>query len=78
MRRLQVQGQPGFPRQYAGVVDCTSQMLRQEGVASLWRGSLSSFAKVLPSIDATRCAALLPSCASQRRTACLHGPGEHP
>ena len=29
-------------------------MLRQEGISSFWRGSLSSFAKVGPSIAATR------------------------
>ncbi|EFN55456.1 hypothetical protein CHLNCDRAFT_133793 [Chlorella variabilis] len=40
MRRLQVQGRPGFPRLYSGPLDCAAKMLRQEGVASLWRGSL--------------------------------------
>lgn len=119
MRRLQVQGRPGFPRLYSGPLDCAAkvgrggrgpcvagcrgwlggvagrlagtgalgsgkqarrcvvlchnrgttpglphclpgvQMLRQEGVASLWRGSLGSFAKVAPSIAATRRAACL-------------------
>lgn len=54
MRRLQVQGRPGFPRQYSGPLNCTVLMLRQEGVSSFWRGSLSSFAKVVPSIAATR------------------------
>ncbi|KAL4856804.1 Calcium-binding mitochondrial carrier protein [Chlorella vulgaris] len=54
MRRLQVQGRPGFPRQYSGPLNCTLLMLRQEGVSSFWRGSLSSFAKVVPSIAATR------------------------
>lgn len=54
MRRLQVQGRPGFPRLYTGAMDCATQMLRQEGVAAFWRGSLSSFAKVAPSIAATR------------------------
>ena len=54
MRRLQVQGRPGFPQQYRGAVDCVSQMLRKEGVASFWRGSLSSYLKVVPSIAATR------------------------
>ncbi|PRW34020.1 calcium-binding mitochondrial carrier S -3-like [Chlorella sorokiniana] len=53
-RRLQVQGRPGFPRKYTGMLDCAGQMLRQEGISSFWRGSLSSFAKVAPSIAATR------------------------
>ncbi|GAB4821098.1 hypothetical protein N2152v2_008144 [Parachlorella kessleri] len=54
MRRLQVQGRPGFPQQYRGALDCVSQMLHREGVASFWRGSLSSYLKVVPSIAATR------------------------
>ena len=54
MRRLQVQGRPGFPRRYSGGVDCVSQMLRKEGIGSFWRGSLSSWMKVVPSMAATR------------------------
>lgn len=54
MRRLQVQGRPGFPLRYNGGLDCVKQMLRNEGVASFWRGSLGSYMKVVPSIAATR------------------------
>ncbi|PSC76347.1 calcium-binding mitochondrial carrier S -1 [Micractinium conductrix] len=53
-RRLQAQGRPGFPRRYSGSLDCAAQMLRGEGLAAFWRGSLSSFAKVVPSVAATR------------------------
>lgn len=53
-RRLQAQGRPGFPRRYRGSMDCTVQMLRQEGPASFWRGSVSTALKIVPSIAATR------------------------
>jgi hypothetical protein len=46
MRRLQVQGRPGFPRRYTGPIDCAARMAREEGLRAFWRGSLSSFAKV--------------------------------
>lgn len=51
---MQVQGRPGFPRKYASTADCAAQLLRNEGAAIFWRGSLSSFAKIVPSIAATR------------------------
>lgn len=38
VRRMQVQGRPGFPRQYASTMDCVQQMMRQEGLRSFWRG----------------------------------------
>lgn len=54
MRRMQVQGRPGYPRRYRNPADCAHQMLRKEGLAAFWRGSLGSYMKVVPSIAATR------------------------
>ena len=42
---LQVQGREGFPVKYASVADCGWRIVREEGVASFWRGSLCSFMK---------------------------------
>lgn len=54
VRRLQVQGRPGYPVRYKGLGDCVLSMLRQEGVSTFWRGSVSTYLKVVPSIAATR------------------------
>ncbi len=45
LRRAQVQGREGFPARYASVADCGWRIVREEGVASFWRGSLCSFMK---------------------------------
>ena len=44
--RLQVQGREGFPVRYTSVADCAYRIVREEGVASFWRGSMCSFMKV--------------------------------
>ncbi|CAL8462209.1 g1740 [Coccomyxa elongata] len=54
MRRMQVQGKEGFPVKYANVWHCAYRIVAEEGMASFWRGSLCSFAKVAPSIAAVR------------------------
>ena len=41
-----MQGREGFPVRYANVADCGLRIVREEGVASFWRGSLCSFMKV--------------------------------
>ncbi|KAL4444943.1 hypothetical protein ABPG77_003993 [Micractinium sp. CCAP 211/92] len=54
VKRLQAQGRPGFPQRYSGGLDCAAQMLRQEGARAFWRGTVSSLARVVPAIAATR------------------------
>lgn len=65
-RQLQAQGRPGFPRRYTGSLDCAVQMLRQEGPASFWRGSVSTALKIVPSIAATRWVAWLAALGAWR------------
>ena len=55
---LQVQGREGFPVKYTSVADCACRIIREEGVASFWRGSMCSFMKV-----SCRC---LPCCYPSR------------
>ena len=43
---VQVQGREGFPVKYMSVADCAYRIVREEGVASFWRGSMCSFMKV--------------------------------
>ncbi|BDA49691.1 Calcium-binding mitochondrial carrier protein SCaMC-1 [Coccomyxa sp. Obi] len=54
MRRMQVQGSPGYPVQYSSTLDCVRKLYVQEGIRAFWRGSLSSYMKVVPSIAAVR------------------------
>lgn len=57
VRRMQVQGREvgGKPApRYASTLDCARLMLAKEGIGSFWRGTFSSFAKIGPSIAATR------------------------
>ncbi|KAK9813123.1 hypothetical protein WJX72_009417 [[Myrmecia] bisecta] len=53
MRRLQVQGSPGHPVLYHGLRHAIVKMARDEGPGAFFRGSLSSYLKVAPSIGAT-------------------------
>ncbi|KAK9805411.1 hypothetical protein WJX73_002357 [Symbiochloris irregularis] len=53
-RRLQIQGREGHPHLYAGSWECAKRMVAAEGLTSLYRGSLSSYMKVLPSICVVR------------------------
>lgn len=41
-----MQGKEGFPVKYASVWHCAYRIVAEEGMASFWRGSLCSFAKV--------------------------------
>lgn len=54
MVSLQIQGSPGYETRYANGLQCAAHMLREEGIKSFWRGSLSSYMKVVPSIAAVR------------------------
>lgn len=54
MTRLQIQGSPGYETKYTSGLQCAAHMLRNEGIKSFWRGSLSSYMKVVPSIAAVR------------------------
>ena len=44
---VQIQGAPGHPVRYSSMADCCRTMLREEGASAFWRGTLSSFMKVL-------------------------------
>lgn len=44
---LQVQGRDGYPVIYSGSRDCTKRMYQAEGLRAFWRGSLTSFLKVV-------------------------------
>ena len=46
MRRMQVQGSPGYPVQYTSTIDCARQMFAKEGLRAFWRGTISSYLKV--------------------------------
>lgn len=54
MRRLQVQGREGHPVLYGSSWECCRRMIAAEGVTSLWRGSMSTYMKVAPSIGVVR------------------------
>mmetsp|Transcript_9066 Transcript_9066/g.27222 ORF Transcript_9066/g.27222 Transcript_9066/m.27222 type:complete len:424 (+) Transcript_9066:234-1505(+) len=53
-RRMQVQGSPGHPVKYKSMADCFAVMAREEGLGSFWRGTVSSWMKVVPSIAIVR------------------------
>ncbi|KAK9838222.1 hypothetical protein WJX84_010632 [Apatococcus fuscideae] len=53
MRRLQVQGAPGHIAQYKSAMHCLQCILREEGPKAFYRGTLSSYLKVCPSIAVT-------------------------
>lgn len=50
---IQVQGAPGHVAQYRGAVHCLKCILREEGPGAFYRGTLSSYLKVCPSIAVT-------------------------
>ena len=43
---IQVQGREGFPVKYNSVWHCAYQVVKEEGIASFWHGSMCSFMKV--------------------------------
>ena len=51
---VQVQGREARPVLYGGTWDCARRIYAAEGVRAFWRGSLSSYLKVAPSIAAVR------------------------
>lgn len=53
-RRMQVQGSPGHPVRYSSMLNCFVVLARDEGLASFWRGTVSSWMKVVPSIGIVR------------------------
>lgn len=53
-RRMQVQGSPGHPVRFTSMMNCFAVMAREEGIRSFWRGTVSSWMKVVPSIGIVR------------------------
>lgn len=53
-RRMQVQGSPGHPIRFTSMMNCFAVMAREEGISSFWRGTISSWLKVVPSIGIVR------------------------
>ncbi len=45
--QVQVQGSPGHPVKYRSMADCFRVMLAEEGLRSFYRGTVSSFMKVV-------------------------------
>ena len=43
---MQVQGREGFPVKYNSVFHCAYQVVKEEGIASFWHGSMCSFMNV--------------------------------
>ena len=48
-KRLQVQGIGGRPVKYAGMVQCISMVLREEGVKGVYAGLPANLVKLAPS-----------------------------
>jgi Mitochondrial carrier protein len=46
----QIQGAPGHPVRYSSMLDCCQKILKEEGASAFWRGTLSSFMKVLQAL----------------------------
>jgi solute carrier family 25 phosphate transporter 23/24/25/41 len=53
-RRMQIQGAPGHPVKYNSMVDCVRVLMREEGPKAFYRGTVSSWMKVVPSIAIVR------------------------
>jgi hypothetical protein len=68
MRRMQVQGSPGYPVQYASALDCVRQMYAREGLSSFWRRALPS----LPALMLGRGACMHDGRVAYGRNACMH------
>lgn len=49
--RLQTQGTKEHPRTYTGIVDCTKQTLKGEGVRGLFKGVTPNLIKVVPAVS---------------------------
>lgn len=49
--RLQTQGTKEHPRTYTGIVDCTKQTLKGEGVRGLFKGITPNLIKVVPAVS---------------------------
>lgn len=64
---LQVQGREGFPVKYSNVFQCAYQVVKEEGVAAFWRGSMCSFMKVLPRALAWLCVISAPRAERRHR-----------
>ena len=52
---VQVQGSEGFPVKYSNVFQCAYSVVKEEGVAAFWRGSMCSFMKVFVNIISHTC-----------------------
>lgn len=50
---MQVQGAPGHVAQYRSALHCLRCILKEEGPKAFYRGTLSSYLKVCPSIAVT-------------------------
>lgn len=49
-----MQGSPGHPVKYRSMAECFAVMAREEGLGAFWRGTVSSWMKVVPSIAIVR------------------------
>ena len=49
--RIQTQGTKEHPRTYTGIIDCTKQTLKGEGVRGLFKGVTPNLIKVIPAVS---------------------------